>query len=92
MAFRPVVEMTAVPNPRQTSNTMTVRSIHPLVVNVDGVTKSNDSFVMTTKFTSLQHVTNDTERAAIFDSHIAFLLAARASILEGRLPLVPMTF
>jgi len=85
-AYRPMIFMSVAPNPRATSNSVQIRSVYPLLNVVDGITTSQNQFVMVTKFTSLQHVTNDVERAKIFDDHIAFLQQARASILEGRLP------
>lgn len=91
MAFRPSVEMSAALNPKKTSVSMTVKSLYPLVNTVDGVPVSQNQFLMVTKFTALQHVVNDTERAKIFDDHIAFLEAARSAILEGRLPTTAIT-
>lgn len=90
--FKPRIDMSCMPNPRGTSNTMTVRSEAPIVQEVDGVQTSSDMFLMTTKFTSLQHVTSDALRAEIFDNHLAFLQAAREDILQGRLPLNAYVF
>lgn len=91
VAYRHNIEMQVAENPRKTSNTVTVRSVTPIVKVIDGSSVSTDSFVATTKFTALQQVTNAAERAACFDKHVAFLLAARADILEGRLPLEPVS-
>lgn len=91
-AYRPSLDFSCVTNPRGTSNTMTVRSQGPIVKTVDDVTTSTDMFLMTTKFTSLQQVTSDVLRAKIFDDHVAFLMVARADILEGRLPMNAYTF
>lgn len=90
MAYRPTISHSAALNPKGTSVSVQVRSTYPIVNEVNGVKTSTDQFLMQTKFTALQHVTNDTERAAIFDKHIEFLQAARASILEGRLPVAPV--
>lgn len=86
MAYRPTISHSAALNPKGTSVSIQVRSTYPIMNEVNGVKTSTDQFLMLTKFTALQNVTNDTERAAIFDKHIAFLQAARTSILEGRLP------
>lgn len=90
MAYRATIDMSVNQNSTATNNNVTVRSVNPVVKEVAGVTTSQDSFLMVTKFSSLQHITNDTERAACFDKHVAFLLAARASILDGQLPDAPI--
>lgn len=86
MAYRPTTEHTVSSNPRGTSNMSTVRTVVPVVITVDGVTSSQNQFPMTTKFASLQAITNDVEREKAFDSHMAFLTAAKTDILAGRLP------
>lgn len=91
VAYRHSIEMQVAENPRKTSNTVTVRSVTPIVKVIDGSSVSTDSFVATTKFTALQQVTSATQRAACLDKHIAFLQKARDDILEGRLPLTPVT-
>lgn len=92
MAFRPSLEMSVNQNSTGTNNNVSVRSIYPLIKDVNGVTTSTDSFLMTTKFSALQHVTNDVERAEIYDDHLEFLTKARTAILFGELPKVAITF
>lgn len=90
MAFRATIDMSVNQNSTATNNNVSVRSVHPVVKDISGVTTSSDSFLAVTKFSSLQHITNDVERAACFDNHVAFLLAARSSILDGQLPDEPV--
>lgn len=90
MAYRPTVEMSVNANASGTNNNVTVKSTFPVVTTVNGVTTSKDSFLMVSKFSSLQHITNDVERAKAFDDHIKFLGKARASILDGQLPDAPV--
>lgn len=86
LAFRHTVDMSVNPNASGTNNMVTVKSNLPLVVTVDGRSQSSDSFLMTTKFSALQHVTDDAARASIFDKHIEFLTKSKAAILDGQLP------
>lgn len=60
-----------------------LKSDYPLLVTVDGVITNNNTFRMETKFSALQNVLNDTERARIFDEHVQFLVDNRSKILNG---------
>lgn len=91
-AFLPMVTHSVSKSPRGTSHSVNVRSVNPSIRNVDGIVTSSDQFLMTTKFTSLQHITDDATRAAIYDNHIAFLIASRDTNLAGELPVQPVTF
>lgn len=86
MAFRATIDMTVNPNASNTNNQVTIKSVQPVVNTVQGVVTSKDSFLMVTKFSSLQHITNDAERERIFDNHLRFLIASKQSILDGQLP------
>lgn len=81
--YRPSLEYTVRENEPGTNRNCIVKSIFPLAIQVDGSWKAVSRFVMQTTFTALQSVTNDAERAAIFDSHIAFLTENRDKILKG---------
>lgn len=89
-AFLPVITHGISKSPRGTSHTVNVRSVAPSIRNVDGAVTSSDQFLMTTKFTALQHITDQATRAAIYDNHIAFLIASRDTNLAGELPLKPI--
>lgn len=91
-AYRPTSEHTVNQNPNKSNNMTTVRTVVPVLTKVDGVTLASNSFSATTKFTALQQITNDVERVLAFDEHIKFLQAARADILEGRLPVAAYNF
>lgn len=86
MAFRATIDMTVNPNSSNTNNQVTIKSVQPVVNTVEGVTTSKDSFLMVTKFSSLQHITNEAERERVFDNHLRFLIASKQSILDGQLP------
>ena len=71
---------------RNKSNTnieVVIDTNFPLVTVVDGVNVVRNTFKMRTTFTALQSVINDTERARIFDEHVAYLTAQKAKILAG---------
>lgn len=89
-AFQPTISVSASPNKTGTNVNMVVRSDDYVVADVDGRQLMTDRFIMTTKFTSLQAVAAADERARIFDTHIAMLIAARATILDGILPDEPL--
>ena len=86
MAFRATIDMTVNPNSSGTNNQVTVKSVQPVINTVDGIATSKDSFLVVTKFSSLQHITNDAERERVFDNHLRFLISAKQSILDGQLP------
>lgn len=85
-AYQPTVTLTAASNAAGTNVNMTVRSDDYVVANVDGRQLQTDRFICTTKFGALQAVSAEVERARIFDTHVAFLIAARESIITGKLP------
>lgn len=89
-AYRASTQMSISVNKVSTNNNVTIRDVTPVVNVIDGKHMSSDSFIMTTKFTSLQHITNDVEREATFDRHMAVLVAAKAAILKGELPSTPI--
>ena len=86
MAYRPTVTHTVQANASGSSNSVLVRAAVPVVTTVAGVVSSVDTFLATSKFTSLQKITNDAERAKAYDDHIRFLIATRSTNLLGQLP------
>lgn len=86
LAYRPTVTHTVQANASGSSNSVLVRVAVPCVMTVDGVTTANDTFLATSKFTSLQKITNDAERAKAYDDHIRYLIATRSTNLLGQLP------
>lgn len=86
LAYRPTVTHTVQPNASGSSNSVLVRVSVPCVLTVDGVTTATDTFLASSKFTSLQKITNDEERAQAYDDHIRYLIATRESNLLGQLP------
>lgn len=86
LAFRPTVTHTVQANASGSSNSVLVRVAVPCVLTVEGVTTAADTFLATSKFTSLQKITNDAERAKAYDDHIRYLIATRESNLLGQLP------
>lgn len=86
LAYRPTVTHTVQANASGSSNSVLVRVAVPCVMTVDGVTAANDTFLASSKFTSLQKITNDVERAKAYDDHIRYLIATRESNLLGQLP------
>lgn len=90
MAFRPTIVMSVNPNTSGSNHNVAVKTSVPVVKDVAGVVTSSDSFLMVTKFSALQHISNDVERAKCFDDHIKFLGKARTAILDGQLPDAPI--
>lgn len=90
MAFRPTITHSVNKSASGTNNQVTVKSLHPVLVAIAGVTTADDSFLVVTKFSALQHIVNDDERAAAFDNHVKFLIKARQAILDGELPDAPV--
>mgnify|MGYP001040302262 CR=1 FL=1 len=90
LAYRPTVTHTVQANASGSSNSVLVRVAVPCVLTVDGVTSATDTFLATSKFTSLQKITNDAERAKAYDDHIRYLIATRGSNLLGQLPNTPL--
>lgn len=73
------------------SRNSTVVTERPIVRVVDGLTMSTDKFVVNTKFTALQHITEPAARKAAFRNHIAFLIESETAIIEGNLPVGAVT-
>lgn len=83
-----VAESTRKPNPgAAVSRNSSVITERPVVRTVDGLTVSTDKFVVTSKFTALQHITEATARKAAFRNHVAFLIESETAIIEGNLPI-----
>lgn len=93
LAYRQTMELSVSPNASGTNHNVSLKTVVPVVNTIDGVTVSNDSFLAVTKFSALQHITNDTERAAAYDKHVAFLSNAevREAFLNGQLTDEPVT-
>lgn len=71
---------------RNKSNTnieVTIDTNYPLVTEEAGTYAVRNTFKMRTTFTALQSVISNTERARIFDEHVAYLTAQKAKILIG---------
>lgn len=92
MAYRPTIDNSVTQNAKGTNNSVTIKSVTPVVVTANGVTSSADSFLMVTKFSSLQHITNDAEREQCYDDHVRMLILNRSANLYGQLPDVPVVF
>lgn len=90
LAYRHTIDMSVNPNASGTNNMVTVKSTLPVPAIVDGRATSNDAFTVSTKFSSLQHITNDVERAAVLTKHIEFLTKAKDAMLDGQLPDEPI--
>lgn len=87
-----IAESTRKPSPgAAASRNSTVVTERPIVRTVDGLTISTDKFVVNTKFTALQHITEPTARRAAFRNHIAFLIESETAIIEGNLPVSAVT-
>lgn len=82
--FIPTLTFEAKANGSGTNNWIRVDSTYPLITVVDGVTTQTDAFRMKSEFTALQNVIADSERARLFDEHVAFLTAQKANILAGK--------
>lgn len=90
MAHRATIDMSVNPNASGTNNQVTIKSLEPVIRTIDGVVSSDDSFLVVTKFSSLQHITNDAERERAFDNHLRFLITGKQAILDGQLPDAPV--
>lgn len=82
--FIPTLTFQAKANGSGTNNWVTVDTVYPLIVVVDGVTTQTDAFRFKSEFTALQNVIADSERERLFDEHVAFLTAHKADILAGK--------
>lgn len=86
LAFRPTLTHEVNPNASGTNNQVTIRVRVPVVTTLNGVTTSTNRFEFIGKFTALQAVTSDVERMRCLDIAIEYLNAAKASIVNGILP------
>lgn len=86
LAYRPNITHTVQQNGTGSSNSVIVRVSAPSLTVVNGITTSTDTFLATSKFTALQKITDDATRAKAYDDHIRFLIATRATNLDGQLP------
>lgn len=82
--FIPTLVFSAKSNNAGTNNWVKVNTKYPLISEIDGVNTETNAFVMTTEFSALQSVIADTERERIFDEHVAFLVAHKLDILDGK--------
>lgn len=86
MAYRAHAEVTMNPNADGSNIQATVMTAKPVVVTVNGVPTVPGTFRMTTKFNSLQTITNDAERIAVIDAHVEMLVALKQNLANGMLP------
>lgn len=91
LAFRATVTHSVNPNSAGTNNQVTVKVRVPVVTTINGVATSTDQFEFIGKFSALQSVTADAERARCLDLAIEYLTATKASIINGILPPAPVT-
>lgn len=85
-AYQPTISHSTSMNKTGTNANVTIRSDDYVVADVDGRQLMTDRFILATKFTALQSVTAVDERARIFDTHLAMLIALRSYVLDGTLP------
>lgn len=90
MAYRPTTFHTVSESSNGKNHPVTVKTNSPVIQTVAGVSVSDDAFLMVTKFSALQHIENDVQRAKTYDDHVAFLVASRDTNLYGTLPKVPI--
>lgn len=90
LAYRPTITHEVNPNTSGTNNQVTIRVRVPVVTTVNGVATSTDRFEFIGKYTALQAVTADVERARCLDLAIEYLTAAKAAIINGILPATPV--
>ena len=83
MAYRTVLTHSSRANAQGTNYNQTVEVVTPIVRLVDGLAVSTDAFKATFKFSALQHVVNDEERALTFDALFTYLQRNRDSIIAG---------
>lgn len=81
--FIPTLTFAAVQNSSGTNTNVSLTSEYPIVSEVDGVNVANNRFRMVTTFTALRNITNERERARIFDEHVQFLLDQRNVLING---------
>lgn len=86
LMFRATLTHSIKPNQAGTNNQVTVGVKVPVVATVNGVNVSENRFECIVKFTALQNVTNDTERARCLDLAIEYLTATKANLVQGILP------
>lgn len=86
LMFRATLTHSIKPNQAGTNNQVTVGVKVPVVTTVNGVNVSENRFECIVKFTALQNITNDTERARCLDLAIEYLTAAKANLIQGILP------
>lgn len=85
-AFRATHEHNCDMNKSGTNSNVNIRTQVPVVYTIDNRSASANAFSTRTYFTSLQHITSDTEREKAFDEHLKFLILARADVMAGTLP------
>lgn len=92
MAFRQTLTHLVKPNPDGSNHQSTITASVPVVVTIDGVSTSKDTYRAIFKFSSLQHIVNDAERAQAYDLLIKYLSSApgKAAIIGGVLPKTPI--
>lgn len=91
LAYRPTIVETINPNKEGTNNMVTVEVKVPVVETINGVTTSKNTFRCTVKYTALQSVTSDAERARALDLAIEYLTARKATLVQGILAASPVT-
>lgn len=77
-------------NKSGTNSNVNIRTLVPVLDNIEGRVSSTNAFSARTYFTSLQHITSEVERAKAFDEHLKMLVLGRDSILAGILPDEPI--
>ena len=70
-------------NASGTNNNVSVHVKVPVVVTSNGVTTSTDSFNVHVKYTALQNVVADTERVRALELAIEYLIARKATLVQG---------
>lgn len=86
MAYRPTLTHTSRASVNGSNYNQTIEVKTPILRLVDGLAVSTDSFKATFKFSALQHVTSDEDRYLAFDAAVAYLVANREEICNGRKP------
>lgn len=81
--FVPTLTFSAVQNSSGTNTNVSLTSEYPIVTEVDGVNVANNRFRMVATFTALRNITNEEERARIYDEHVQFLVDQRNVAING---------
>lgn len=85
--FQPVLREKVSPNKSGTNHNVSVKLTYPLARNdaTKGTWSVDNTLILAFSMTSLQNVVATTEAAEAYDVMIAFLQAAKASYVDGKL-------